>query len=202
MTHEKGWAADAGMLDWDSTKIVFTKRTLLEFLKYTGTTVDPNFSTISKLPRYAQFGTITEGVTSADASSNIAETSATVTSAAPATGEEFKPTRRVRDPPGGKTHSLFGDDLEEDALSKAPPPAPGAQTVLPPSITPIPPKTKEEEEYGLDMPSSRSQEQVQKAKVPSKPTTTSFWDAEPEVFKPTRRVRENPGGANNIQFGV
>lgn len=30
------------MLDWDTTKIVFSKRTLLEFLKYTGCTVDTN----------------------------------------------------------------------------------------------------------------------------------------------------------------
>ena len=57
------------MLDWDSTSIVFTKRSLIEFLKqvsltseplhvgltsngrYTGTTVDPNFTNIQKLPR-------------------------------------------------------------------------------------------------------------------------------------------------------
>ena len=58
----------SGMLDWDNTNIVFTKRSLIEFLKfvflsanasnsdddsdrYTGTTVDTNFSNISKLPR-------------------------------------------------------------------------------------------------------------------------------------------------------
>ena len=57
-----------GMLDWDNTNIVFTKRSLIEFLKYamlmdhhasfanllwryTGTTVDTNFQNVSKLPR-------------------------------------------------------------------------------------------------------------------------------------------------------
>lgn len=55
-----------GLLGWDDTKIVFTKRTLLEFLRYvapfslsksdtwhkryTGTSVDTNMSTIAKLP--------------------------------------------------------------------------------------------------------------------------------------------------------
>ncbi|KAF7984066.1 hypothetical protein HWV62_17616 [Athelia sp. TMB] len=50
-TKEKDWQANLGMLDWDTTKIVFTKRSLLEFLKSTGTTVDPNFTNLSKLPR-------------------------------------------------------------------------------------------------------------------------------------------------------
>lgn len=56
-----------GMMDWDDTSIVFTKRSLIQFLKYafstlalaslanlfwryTGTTVDTNFQNISKLP--------------------------------------------------------------------------------------------------------------------------------------------------------
>lgn len=65
------------MMDWDNTRVVFTKRTLIEFLRYvpsrarasnhavplltskfafavgfryTGTTVDTNFSNIQKLP--------------------------------------------------------------------------------------------------------------------------------------------------------
>ena len=56
------------MLDWDSTGILFTKRSLIEFLKlvhslekfnrfnigsyrYTGVTVDVNLTNIGKLPR-------------------------------------------------------------------------------------------------------------------------------------------------------
>ena len=61
-------SAYTGMLDWDSTGVLFTKRSLIEFLKlvlsygkfnhlnigsyrYTGVTVDPNFTNIGKLPR-------------------------------------------------------------------------------------------------------------------------------------------------------
>jgi hypothetical protein len=47
---ERDWPSNIGMLDWDNTNIVFTKRSLIEFLKYTGTTVDTNFSNIAKLP--------------------------------------------------------------------------------------------------------------------------------------------------------
>lgn len=36
---------------------------------------------------------------------------------------DFKPTRRVRDPPGGRQHNIFDDVVEEDALSGAPPKA-------------------------------------------------------------------------------
>jgi hypothetical protein len=33
MSSERDWANNLGMLDWDSTSIVFTKRSLMEFLK-------------------------------------------------------------------------------------------------------------------------------------------------------------------------
>ena len=62
------------MMDWDNTRIVFTKRTLIEFLRYvggiiisisylegcfsryTGTTVDTNFHNIQKLPSMSYGG--------------------------------------------------------------------------------------------------------------------------------------------------
>ncbi|TCD59816.1 hypothetical protein EIP91_011395, partial [Steccherinum ochraceum] len=34
MSKEKDWPMALGMMDWDTTNIVFTKRSLLEFLKY------------------------------------------------------------------------------------------------------------------------------------------------------------------------
>lgn len=34
---------------------------------------------------------------------------------------DFKPTRRVRDPPGGVTHAIFGGADDDGALSTAPP---------------------------------------------------------------------------------
>ncbi|GJJ11994.1 hypothetical protein Clacol_006232 [Clathrus columnatus] len=53
---EKEWAGKLGALDWDNSHIVFTKRSLIEFLRHVGVTTDPNFQSISKLPRYAEIG--------------------------------------------------------------------------------------------------------------------------------------------------
>lgn len=44
---------------------------------------------------------------------------------------DFKPTRRVRDPPGGRQHDIFGDVPDDDALSAAPP-KPGAEVSVHP----------------------------------------------------------------------
>jgi len=41
----------------------------------------------------------------------------------------FKPTRRVRDAPGGKSSIMFGDDIEEET------PAPSRKAVVRPHIT-------------------------------------------------------------------
>ncbi|KAG5727585.1 hypothetical protein E4T56_gene12351 [Termitomyces sp. T112] len=108
MSTEKGWAADLGMLDWDSTNIVFTKRSLIEFLKYTGTTVDTNFNNIAKLPRYATFGKISE---EALANSSTTET----------TENDLKSTRSTRTAPSSSIGDLLGDHIEDDALASAPP---------------------------------------------------------------------------------
>lgn len=130
-----------GMLDWDNTNIVFTKRSLVEFLKYTGTTVDPGFSNIQKLPRYAKFGKLTsteeeppEIATSPTVSSSggsrllaeeftddalstappLAVTQPDQTSS-PGSPDDFKPTRRIRTLPGGHDSigNLFGGELPQ-----------------------------------------------------------------------------------------
>ncbi|KAG1756237.1 uncharacterized protein EDB91DRAFT_1091375 [Suillus paluster] len=142
MSKEKDWSMNLGMLDWDATSIVFTKRSLVEFLKYTGTTVDPGFSNIQKLPRYAKFGKLTsteeqspEMVTSPTVSSSennrlLAEEftddalstappppkqAQTSSQGNPNAVDEFKPTRRVRTRPGGHDSigNLFSDDSDE-----------------------------------------------------------------------------------------
>ncbi|KAH9932167.1 hypothetical protein B0H21DRAFT_760841 [Amylocystis lapponica] len=149
MSKERDWPANLGMLDWDSTQIVFTKRTLLEFLKYAGVTVDTNFSSIQKLPPFQEgahssgwdrtdiFGNnhadddalanapssdVAPTVSSVPAQENSAPVSTvqenvqdsrpksrrTTSSVAslwdPPTESDFKPTRRVRERPGGKDH--------------------------------------------------------------------------------------------------
>ncbi|KAI0713384.1 hypothetical protein C8Q76DRAFT_460269 [Earliella scabrosa] len=177
---ERDWPAQLGMLDWDSTSIVFTKRSLLEFLKYAGVTVDPNFTNIGKLPRYAKFGKLS-GDTSVAKDSGSAGSSAASASAPAA---DFKPTRRVREPPGGAHANIFQHDVDDDALAGAPPkePAPAEATASPSS----PPDAEANEES--QMPQSKSRGGV-----------AGLWD-EPDkpAFKPTRRVREIPGGKDSI----
>ncbi|EIW60726.1 uncharacterized protein TRAVEDRAFT_146360 [Trametes versicolor FP-101664 SS1] len=174
MDKERDWPANLGMLDWDSTSVVFTKRSLLEFLKYAGITVDPNFTNIQKLPRYATFGKLS-GDASAAPDASSAGTEAAATAAAPAQEvppvSDFKPTRRVRDPPGGRQHNIFDDVVEEDALSGAPPKA---------------------GDVAADAPRNRRTTSV-----------AGLWDAPDNTsnnsgFKPTRRVREIPGGKDSI----
>ncbi|KAK7693101.1 hypothetical protein QCA50_002667 [Cerrena zonata] len=132
MSKERDWAANLGMLDWDNTSIVFTKRTLIEFLKYTGTTVDTNFTNISKLPRYAKFGKITGEEETTPAAAEASSAAATTTATAPPAttiDSGFKPSRRVRTAPGGPTHNIFGGDSDDDALAAAPP-RPAAQPTV------------------------------------------------------------------------
>ncbi|KAI0094101.1 hypothetical protein BDY19DRAFT_1053468 [Irpex rosettiformis] len=189
MSKEKLWGGDLGLLDWDSTRIVFTKRSLIEFLKYTGTTVDTNFSNISKLPRYATFGKLSEGIASADDAKPFEEavTISTPTSAAtfpapvqsagkqpaPASTNTFRPSRRVRTAPGGETHDIFGT-YDDDALSSAPPKRDQA------------PKQAEQDTNLAQGTHTRSDSFADEPQA-SKP-----------AFRPSRRVRERPGGKDNI----
>ncbi|KAH7915978.1 hypothetical protein BJ138DRAFT_1176085 [Hygrophoropsis aurantiaca] len=140
MSKERDWSMNLGMLDWDSTKIVFTKSSLMEFLKYTGTTVDPGFNNIQKLPRYAIFGKMSapseespDSTTSATmAASNSharllggEDAGDALSTAPPVAGEAqpsgvdgFIPSRRVRTVPGGASSvaNLWTDDSQEQFM--------------------------------------------------------------------------------------
>ncbi|PFH46358.1 hypothetical protein AMATHDRAFT_70080 [Amanita thiersii Skay4041] len=148
------------MLDWDSTSIVFTKRSLLEFLKYTGTTVDTNFNNISKLPRYAKFGKLSDIAEDLNSMSNS-------TSQDSQKDVSFKPSRRVRADPGGPTHDIFAHDEGEDALSLAP--------------------SKPNDGY------MQNERQLQLT-----PDQMGAVNQEATSFKPSRRVRTNPGGDSSL----
>ncbi|KAJ6546429.1 hypothetical protein DFH09DRAFT_1171026 [Mycena vulgaris] len=161
MENERDWAANLGMLDWDGTSIIFTKRSLMEFLKYTGTTVDTNFANIQKLPRYVKFGKIADSAIDSPAAATVASGSA-----APSPSSDFKPTRRVRELPGGPRNNIFADEDVPDALSLAPLKVESAATVV--SSSPA---------------------------VGSGSAATSSTE-----FKPTRRVRELPGGPRTDIF--
>ncbi|KAM6500751.1 hypothetical protein JOM56_003765 [Amanita muscaria] len=198
MSKEKEWASKIGMLDWDSTNIVFTKRSLIEFLKYTGTTVDTNYNTISKLPRYAKFGKILDTPSSNDAiQSNEPQVSHTVSTDTPA----VQPGRRVRTAPGGPTLDIFGPD-EGDALATAP----RKDSELSRETQVTLPQASADETVGSQVKESASVATNFKPtrRVRENPggrsSLSNFWDvadSEPE-FKPTRRVRERPGGEDHI----
>ncbi|KAF5365622.1 hypothetical protein D9758_003141 [Tetrapyrgos nigripes] len=192
MSKEKEWPSNLGMLGWDDTSIVFTKRSLIEFLKYTGISVDTNFSNIQKLPRYAKFGKLTAGVPQSNA------TEAETVTESGSTSDDFKPSRRVRTAPGGNHTDIFGADFQEtnDALSEAPPPP------SEPTITPATSQTKveePEEEVGIAFSSEVRPSRRVRTNPGGNSSIGSLWDdATTEEFKPTRRVRQGPGGQDNV----
>ncbi|KAF8892697.1 hypothetical protein BD779DRAFT_1510447 [Infundibulicybe gibba] len=195
MSKERDWPASIGMMDWDSTSVVFTKRSLIEFLKYTGTTVDPNFSNIAKLPRYATFGKMTDAPP--DAGSNIPEITSQA-GIATNPSDEFKPTRRVRTVPGGPHTDIFSHDVEDDALSTAPPKPEGSEPVTSPNIPEAP--VVPEEESGINFTSTVKPSRRVRTGPGGHSSMANFWDPEesPEDFKPTRRVRQGPGGQDHM----
>ncbi|PPQ66844.1 hypothetical protein CVT26_009623 [Gymnopilus dilepis] len=195
MSKERDWPANLGkssMLDWDDTSIVFTKRSLIEFLKYTGTTVDTNFNNIAKLPRYAKFGKLSQASHQGQSSSAVESTNADAQSTEK---DAFVPSRRVRTVPGGPHTDIFARDDEDDALSQAPPPPAKTAEATPPENAPV----SEQEPEG-DEPSSDARPSRRMRENPGgKSSLANFWDAEePTEFKPTRRVREGPGGHDSI----
>ncbi|KAJ7349446.1 hypothetical protein DFH08DRAFT_144456 [Mycena albidolilacea] len=191
MSNERDWANNLGMLDWDSTSIVFTKRSLMEFLKYTGTTVDTNFNNIQKLPRYVKFGKISG---SSPAASTVAPATSTG-SIATSPSSDFKPTRRVRDPPGGHRTNIFADEDVLDALSMAPPKEQAVTTLQ--AVATQSPAVNVATSDGTGIKPSR---RVREAPGGNS-TLGSIWgNDEPEEFKPTRRVRQAPGGGSSGIF--
>ncbi|KAI6028311.1 hypothetical protein F5J12DRAFT_804485 [Pisolithus orientalis] len=173
MTKEKDWPLNLGMLDWDSTNIVFTKRSLVEFLKYAGVTVDPGFTNIQKLPRYAKFGKM---------ATNEAEPAGIAETTLPAV-TETSPNRR-----------LLAEEFTDDALSMAPP-RPSEGNVSDDAIKPV--STVEGSTGTGDFRPTR---RVRTTPGGSSSIASIFGhDDTQQEFVPTRKVRERPGGKDNIE---
>jgi len=190
MSKEKDWPLLIGMLDWDATSIVFTKRSLIEFLKYTGTTVDPNFSNIGKLPRYASFGKLVTVSSTAEspADENLS-----------AVSDAFKPSRRVRTVPGGPHTDIFAQGDEGDALSLAPPKPETVVEATSSAHNQISSQEEEEEQSGINFTSTVKPSRRVRTNPGGNSSMSNFWDSEQqEEFKPTRRVRQRPGGDDHI----
>jgi len=179
-TQERDWARSLAMLDWDNTRIVFTKRHLVEFLKYTGVTIDPNWKTVAQLPRYAEFGHF-EGRTEDDEEEPPASPNE-------ATGGS-KPSRGVRTAPGGPSsvkQILAEVEAPDDALSLAPPRPEEAAAA---------PVDQGARSSVIPKPSRRVRH------VPGGPSSLGNMfgnDEEEQEFKPTRKVRSRPGGEDHI----
>ncbi|KAL5529410.1 hypothetical protein ACEPAG_5395 [Sanghuangporus baumii] len=200
MDKEREWAGNIGMMDWDNTKIVFTKRSLIEFLKYTGTTVDTNFSNIAKLPRYATFGKISQDVAAEVESHNIQSGSVDTTASPPKEeSSSFRPSRRVRTTPGGPTSGLFEEEFPDDALSHAPPKMKAtAEPAVPAANVDVKPAATED----ILLPTSgvRPSRRVRTAPGGKDSLAGGLWGGESDhtEFKPTRRVRQGPGGQDSV----
>jgi hypothetical protein len=160
------------MLDWDTTSIVFTKRTLIEFLKYTGITVDTNLTNIQKLPRYARFGKISEP---APLTLNEDETTSSTT---------------VHSVTGGDSHKNIFNDSDDLNVAKGPPSNSATR----------PADVDEEAESGINFPSKVKPSRRVRT-VPGGPSSLSSIlanESYEEEFKPTRRVTQRPGGQDNV----
>ncbi|KAG6329973.1 hypothetical protein ID866_9116 [Astraeus odoratus] len=179
MSKEKDWPLNLGMLDWDSTNILFTKRSLVEFLKYAGVTVDPGFTNIQKLPRYARFGKLSEDPPE---SANAAATTALKSTATATT----------------TTGRLFEDEFTDDALSTAPP-RPSAALQSASKGTDFELGTPDHNESSA-LPNFIPSRRVRANPGGKSSIASIFGDEETQgQFVPTRKVRERPGGKDNIE---
>jgi len=177
------------------SRIVMTKRQLIDFLKYTGTTVDTNWSNCNKLPRYAAFCKLDGELESASGEGTKAPAAAQEESGSVG---GFKPTRRVREAPGGKSNISFGDDVEEET------PAPSRKAVFEEAAESAPTEGQSKPAAGDEVPNLpgfKPSRRVRETPGGQGSLGKAFWgdEGEPvqETFKPSRRVRENPGGTGH-----
>ncbi|KAE8541000.1 hypothetical protein D1P53_002353 [Cryptococcus gattii VGV] len=186
MEQPKSWSSTIGMLNWDNDKIVFSKRSLLEFLKSAGVTVNQNFSEIQKLPKYATFGKFSQAATDA-AVADLVEAEI----ADPTTESSIPPSKSTV-PRNGKENNvrLFGEEYEEqDALSLAPPRDGGdGVDVEVERSERMKMHVEPEQEGGAKIEDVKDDDKEKKDRV-SNP---------PPGFKPTRKVTQAPGGKSSV----
>lgn len=263
-SNPRDWAYELACLPANAS-IIFTKDSLLRFLKTHNIDVSPNYVEINKLPKYAQIGTMstspitttsssskttdmnhlteqvaelsTKGqhstaptpsavvsppatettpsiasvpVPKAEIATEVVDTQTTSTQPTPSRrdpalphnpnvvtpeGEEFRPTRRVREPIGGgsaQISALFGQTEEDDYTIEAARESARRRGLLQ--------ENKQQQNTDFAKPKS----------VSDQPIKTQFeQDQEQEsvppsnVFRPTRRVREpgGTGGSSSIALG-
>jgi hypothetical protein len=212
MDEPKTWGQTIGQLNWDTDKIVFSKRSLLEFLKSCQMTVNTNFTEIQKLPKYASFGRMSQAATDEavadliEAEINDHEDPKPSSSNAAAT----RPSRKVVDPPGGKqSYKLYGEEYEEaDALSLAPPKdgGPGVDVDID-RMEHLKLHVEPEADGGAhidDIPDDNKIEAgpgetpIESATAEARASDAGRTSNPPPNFRPTRKVREGPGGKSQM----
>ncbi|PPQ89080.1 hypothetical protein CVT25_006452 [Psilocybe cyanescens] len=169
--------------------------------RYTGTTVDVNFNNIAKLPRYATFGKLSEASKEATSTgqANTVEGGLKSNISGASSGDAFIPSRRVRSVPGGPHTDIFDHGDEGDALSQAPPRVPDAQPISVSKTAPQAVQEAADEHVGLDFTSDIKPSRRVRENPGGNSSLSNFWDVEETAeFKPTRRVREGPGGRDSI----
>ncbi|KAK8869585.1 hypothetical protein IAR55_000152 [Kwoniella newhampshirensis] len=192
MDDPRSWGSTIGMMHWDNDKIVFSKRSLLEFLKSADITVNQNFSEIQKLPKYATFGKFSQAATDAAVADLVEAEIAdpTTESSLPSSKSTVpRPSRKVRDPPGGKDNiRLYGEEYEEeDALSLAPPRDGGSGVeVEVERLERLKVHVEPEVDGGAKIIDNDDDEEKSRVSNP------------PAGFKPSRKVRQVPGGASSV----
>ena len=258
-SNPRDWAYEIACLP-ASASIVFTKDSLLRFLKTHNIDVSPNYVEINKLPKYAQIGTLGAGSSSKEeqevqnltdqvaaiqtrpAPAPLAVVSPPVVEAkaapvpapapkpahtvspavqAPVTttsrrdpalphnpdvvtpdGEEFRPTRRVREPIGGgsaQITALFGAVEEEDYTVEAARESARRRGLL------------QENTQQQNVSPTASLDHSKLKSNPGQPIKTQFEQEQEQesvsppsnVFRPSRRVREpgGTGGSSSIALG-
>ncbi|MBW0523354.1 hypothetical protein O181_063069 [Austropuccinia psidii MF-1] len=176
-TNERHWKEEVGLLPW-STSIVFTKESLVMFLKQLDIDVDMNMGKLKNLPKYATVGTLSDGTTPAEPikpSSSFVTQPIPEAQVKPAT-PDFVPTRRVREQPGGGSAQiaalLVGETWDDSPVSRKLTPAPVTPAHSNHTDSPIPPS------------------EIQQAPVVLMPDGSRFI--------PTRKVREPTGGHSSM----
>ncbi|ODN83354.1 hypothetical protein, variant [Cryptococcus amylolentus CBS 6039] len=169
-------------MNWDTDKIVFSKRSLLEFLKSADVTVNQNFTEIQKLPKYATFGKFSQAATDAAVADLVDAEIGDPTHASNV------PSSKATVPRGKTGVNIFPEEYEEeDALSLAPPRDGGD---------------------GVDLEVERLEKlrvHVEKQKEGGATIEEVTKDASgdrvsnpPPGFKPTRKVTQAPGGKSSV----
>ncbi|CAH7684453.1 hypothetical protein BY996DRAFT_8214507 [Phakopsora pachyrhizi] len=197
-SNERDWQAEIGMLPWN-TSIVFTKESLVRFLKQVEVEVDTNMTQLKKLPKYASFGTLSDG----EATVSTVPSQSNTTSVAPSnvhldsTNTAFIPTRKVREQPGGGSSQiaslLAGDRGDKDDWVPPPISRPNVSKVEDSSSTRVEPSLTS------DISTSNANNNIDGVSDGlAEQRANQVMMPDGSIFVPTRKVREPTGGFSTM----